>query len=126
VAVMVAGVPPFVPALTTNPELVTIAVAMVSEFHVTTLVTSCVLLSLNFMVAVICWLVPSARFGFAGVMVNVVGLTLFMVKVEVDAFTDPKNGRDVRCPGGKTCGQPGICAEVLDGCSRGIGGVPLD
>jgi hypothetical protein len=108
VAVIVAGVPPFVPALTTSPERVTTAVAMALELQVTTWVTSCTGLPLTVIVAVNCWLVPSARFGLAGVIVNPEGVALFTVKLEVEAFTDPNTAEMFDVPGASAVATPAL------------------
>ena len=64
------------------------------------------LLSLKVAVAINCWLVPSARFGLAGVMVKVVGLTLLTVKVEVEALTDPKTAEMFVVPAARLVPSP--------------------
>ena len=55
-----------VPTAEANPPAVIVATAGVSAVHVTLLVTSCVLESLNVLVAVNCWLAFKAIAGFAG------------------------------------------------------------
>lgn len=112
VAVMFAGVPPLVPALTTNPELVTIAVAILSEDQMTMFVTSCAgLPPLKVMVAAICWLVPSARLGVAGVTVKLVGLAFSTVRVEVEALTDPNTAEMFVVPAARPVASPAFAPK---------------
>ena len=77
--------------------LLTVAVAGVAEFHVTSSVTSCVLLSVNVPVAVNCCVLPNAMEGVAGVTAmetNAAGVT---VSVAV-ALTVPETAVIVSTP----------------------------
>lgn len=59
-----------IPALLANPVLLMVAVVRVSLDHVTALLRSCVLPSVNVPVAANCCIVPSASVGVAGPMVS--------------------------------------------------------
>src|SRR4029077_19930578 len=56
-----------VPTAVANPAALIVATEVVADAHVTWLVRTCVVLSVNVPVAANCWVNPFAMLGFAGV-----------------------------------------------------------